>query len=209
VADVRLVTVFSGPLWAADLHQGLLEEEGIPTFLPDHVTKRVDPFITGFSPMFARIQVRAEDAERARALLEAAPAVGAAGGEDGAAGGEDENENDAEAGARTPGADEDLEALAARVRWWCLLSACLFVLPLPFALYQGWLYVRACRRQGARTPGYGNTLGGLVLITLGALVLVAVVVRTHDRWGPWLERKTRPPVGIPGPRLPPPPAHPG
>jgi hypothetical protein len=65
----RFVTIHAGPLWEVQLLRGQLEEEGIPAFLPDENTKRVDPFITGGFALAVSLQVPASLEARAREVL--------------------------------------------------------------------------------------------------------------------------------------------
>jgi hypothetical protein len=156
----RLVTVHVGPAWEVDLRAMVLTEAGIDIFTPDRMTKAMDPFITGANPLDSRLQVRAADAERAvkvfeeaRERLEAQPVF-----------------DDADAGEDEDGDDDpvdDVEWLASRTRWAALIG-----FGLPFALFSGWLYLRACREHGRRSQAHGLTLAAFALsvVAIGSLV---------------------------------------
>ena len=183
--DVRLVTVHSGSLWEVELLAGLLEGAGIPTFLPDHLTKRVDPFITGANPLTARLQVRAEDAERAAALLESERSgrteETAEEVSDGA-GPEPPLPEDGDDDAMSP--EEELRYLASRTRWWALISCVLGFLTLPFALLYFITYLRAVREYGRRAPGHTLTVAAPLLVTAAAVAFLFVIVRLIAMDGP-------------------------
>ena len=46
-----MVTIHGGPAWDVELLAMQLEEAGIDCFLPDKMSKTVDPFITGANPL--------------------------------------------------------------------------------------------------------------------------------------------------------------
>lgn len=196
MSDVRLVTVHAGSLWEVELLAGLLQDEGIRTFLPDHLTKRVDPFITGGNALVARLQVPAEDAERAAAVLAAAKtdladaaAEEASFGdegeehEEGADRGEDDDEEDEDdAEAMTP--DEELRYLASRTRWWALVSCALAFLTLPFALIYFGFYLQACRAHGKKAPGHAFTIAVVAVTVAGALAMLGGILYFLGVLGP-------------------------
>ena len=111
------VTVSRGPIWQVQLEAGRLAEEGIEAYLPDETIKVMDPFATGGLPLHTDLKVSAEDAARARELLDQQAATVAADAAPDADG--------------KPGDDQDreaIEALARRTRW-----AALALITLPFA----------------------------------------------------------------------------
>lgn len=172
MADVRLVTIHVGSLWEVELVAGRLEAEGIPTFLPDHLTKRVDPFITGANPLQARLQVREADAARATALLEdERRRVAEERAARGDASGRDEDAGEADVDELTP--EEELQLLATRTRWWILASVALGFLVLPMAIFVFVLYLRACRAYRETAPMHGLTVAMVLIATVvGALVWI-------------------------------------
>ena len=159
MADPRLVTVSTGPTWQVELLHGLLEEEGIDSFLPDRTTKIVDPFITGPNPLSRRLQVRAEDEARALEILRTAPDHEPADKDEG----EDVDEADEETAP-----EEEVEYIATRTRW-----AALLMLTFPFAVFYGFLYLFAVRDLGVRAKKHGLTVAAFVMAT--ALLIGSVV----------------------------------
>ena len=162
----RMVTVHAGPAWDVELLAMQLDEVGIASFLPDKMTKAVDPFITGANPLESRLQVRAVDAERAAEVVEAAreslrPA--ALEGDD-----EDDDEEDDEYDM-TP--EEEVEYLATRTRWAALMG-----ITLPFALFSGWLYLKGCKEYGLRSKAHGLTLAAFGLAVLSVLVPIGWIL---------------------------------
>jgi len=162
----RLVTVHVGPLWDVELLAMQLEEAGIDAFLPDKMTKTVDPFITGANPLDTRLQVRADDAEQASAIVEEARARLKAAAPD------DDEEEPGEA------PEDEVEWLASRTRWAALIG-----FTIPFALLSGWLYLQACREYGRRSRFHGLTLAafGISVVAVGvplAWLLLGWVVPT-------------------------------
>ncbi|MBC8406808.1 MAG: hypothetical protein H8E15_16450 [Planctomycetes bacterium] len=63
------VHVYSGSYSSVLANQASLEASGIQTFVPDTMTKMVDPFITGGNPMGAELLVLESDLEAASELL--------------------------------------------------------------------------------------------------------------------------------------------
>jgi hypothetical protein len=191
----RLVTVHAGSLWEVELLAGLLDAEGIATFLPDHLTKRVDPFITGANPLTSRLQVREEDAERATAILSSERSRLA---EDAGAGlGDEEDEVGGPAGTPSYGPgeiqgddaeemtpDEELRYLATRTRWWSLISCAVAFLTLPFALLYFITYLRACKEYGRRAPGHGFTIATMLIVLAAAVALLGIALRLIAMDGP-------------------------
>jgi hypothetical protein len=66
---LELTTVYVGSHASVAALEGLLEAEGIPTFVPDRMTKTADPFITGYSPLELMLQVPNRHEAEARALV--------------------------------------------------------------------------------------------------------------------------------------------
>lgn len=52
-----LVTVYVGSHARVAVLEALLANSGIPCFVPDRITKTMDPFITGEAPLDLRLQV--------------------------------------------------------------------------------------------------------------------------------------------------------
>ena len=167
-----MTTIHAGPLWEVQLLQGKLDEEGIPSFIPDELTKRVDPFITGANALNVQLQVRQADVARAEPFIleyrtktrgadEAPEAV--VGGE---RGGDDEG-LDEEARA-------DLDAQTRRgrrLRW-----ASLLVVTAPLGLLIGGAYLAAMRRGAPHPSGHGMNLAAIALsaalVGLGAAAIL-------------------------------------
>lgn len=70
---LELVTVYVGTHARVAALEGLLEAEGIPTFVPDRMMKTMDPFITGYAPLELALQVQNRHEAEARALLGQVP----------------------------------------------------------------------------------------------------------------------------------------
>lgn len=66
---LELTTVYVGSHASVAALEGLLEAEGIPTFVPDRMTKTADPFITGYAPLELMLQVPNRHEAEARALV--------------------------------------------------------------------------------------------------------------------------------------------
>ena len=151
----RLVTVHAGPAWDAELLAMQLDEAGIDSFLPDKMTKAVDPFITGANPLSSRLQVRAVDFEQAsRIIEEARESLKPAPLEDDEDAEDDEDEEP----------EDEVEWLATRTRWAALIG-----ITLPFAFFSGWLYLKACREYGRKSESHRLTVAAFVLsiVSLG------------------------------------------
>lgn len=159
-------TVFQGPPGTVDVLRARLGAEGIETFVPDELTKMVDPFMAGPDPFGRTLQVPAADAARAAAVLADHPTVGARGA--GEAGEEDEAGTGHEADA-ADGVPDPLDAQAMRT----ILLAVLLV-TAPLALLSGAAYLWACRKQGRRAR-----LHGAVLLALGLSVVLVGAAAVH------------------------------
>jgi hypothetical protein len=66
---LEFVTVYVGSHASVTALEGVLEAEGIPTFVPDRLMKSVDPFITGGHPLALSLQVPGPYEQDARALV--------------------------------------------------------------------------------------------------------------------------------------------
>ncbi len=64
-----LTTIYVGSHASVAALEGVLEAEGIPTFVPDRMMKTMDPFITGYAPLELALQVQNCHEAEARALL--------------------------------------------------------------------------------------------------------------------------------------------
>jgi len=167
---MQLVTLEVGPIWRMQLLQTLLEERGVPSFLPDANLKTIDPAITGLLAFDARLEVPVARLEEARAVLREAaeeleelsqvpPAQGAPAS---AAEGAPEPADFGEARRLVPPAEagrEDLEALGRRLRW-----AVLLIVTQPFAVLYAWRYFRGLARGLPRPRGHRYNLAALVLM---------------------------------------------
>jgi hypothetical protein len=151
------VTIANEPLWKVDLLRTVLEEQGIPAFLPDHTTKIVDPFITGASPLYARLQVPASQAEHAKAVLAARAEPRAEPAE------EDEESEEA--------LQEDLERVARRTRWGSIIW-----IGWPFALLAGTIYVAGCRETGLRAKHHKLTILAWAWALTNLVALLVLIV---------------------------------
>lgn len=120
-------TVFQGPPGLVEVLRARLGAEGIETFVPDELTKQVEPFMAGPDPFGRTLQVPAADAARAAAILADHPTVGARGA--GEAGEEDEGGTGDEADAAGDVPDP-LDAQAMRT----ILLAVLLALGLSVVL---------------------------------------------------------------------------
>jgi hypothetical protein len=65
---LELVTIFTGSHERVVVLESLLAAEGIPSFVPDRMTKVWDPFITGGSPLALCLQVPTPHVAAARAI---------------------------------------------------------------------------------------------------------------------------------------------
>ena len=69
-ADPRdFVTVYTGSHTRVVVLEGLLEAEGIMSFVPDRMLKTADPFITGANPLDLHLQVPTPDVAAAQELI--------------------------------------------------------------------------------------------------------------------------------------------
>jgi hypothetical protein len=157
------VMVHSGPSWEIDLLRGVLEDAGIPTRVPDPMTRIVDPFILGPNGLQTPLLVPPGDAERAQEVL-----VGLR--EEGRFALPDEDELDEEEPERGP---EEVGILASRARWLASL-----VITFPLAVITLVSYRRACRRWGLRDDKDRHTVG---VVVVSGIVFVALVVGVA--WG--------------------------
>ncbi len=161
------VSIHWGPVWQVELYAGLLDENEIPTFLPDVTTKIIDPFITGGVALDAQLQVRGEDVERARELLARAAEANDAIDEedlvaralstppDASLGITEEQASGPEEvaiGSVRRRGQEAMETLATRVRWAAWLG-----LPFPLALIYGMRYLGVAKRRGLTSSRHGLT----------------------------------------------------
>lgn len=146
-------TVFSGPMSEVLILQGLLESNGIPTFIPDHNMKVIDPFVTGANALTVHLQVPRDQVFEARRLLAWRP--------------------ESEEPPVDPVADSgvDLERLGVRIRW-----ASLMVWSVPYSLWLAGRYFRGVRRLGRKPEGHLWTVASLAfgLLSLGGLLIVLV-----------------------------------
>jgi len=172
-----------GPIWQAELYQGLLAEHDIEAFLPDVNTKLLDPFATGPLPMQTQVRVRERDAARAKKVLEAAaagegvpedlealalsapldPSLGMSAQEAAAW-----NEVDA-IGSVREGARYAVERLASRTRW-----AALLWVTFPWALVCGFRYVGVARRRGLRSSKHRLTVAALYLAAIEPVLAILI-----------------------------------
>lgn len=185
------VTVHLGPVWQAELLQGLLLEHGIEVFLPDATTKVVDPFATGPLPMLTQVQVRPRDVQRAKELLASAGSTGAAASElealalsappDPSLGVSPEDAASAPdpetAGSERERAQEVVERLATRTRW-----AALLFIAFPWAIACGLRYLGVARRRGLRSAKHRLTVAALGLALLEPIAALAfwILLATAD-----------------------------
>ena len=183
MAETRWVTLLEAPAREVAVVRGLLEDAGIATFVPDEVTKIVDPFITGPNPFQERLQVPEDDLERARGVLEAgrhalqtaaaAEAAGTDGGPDDAAAEEraptlEDFEPDEE--ERAPDPVED--------RAFLTIFFAVLLLTLPLAVIPGVGYLMAWRRTGRRSRYHAWVLVALTApLVLGGLTWLLLHVR--------------------------------
>ncbi len=204
MSEQRWITVFEGPAAKAAFLRGLLESHDIDCVVPDELTKLVDPFITGANPFQVRLQVREADALRAGEVLTSAAVP---------AGSDDADGNDA--GPPSVEADQDDEVVEAaqaasesaldRPALRTMLLTVL-VVTAPLALLSFALYLRDCRRRGARSSlhvGVWLAAGIALAVVIAAVVHLATPKREEGPWAPgpppeppW---RTRPPSPI-GPR---------
>src|SRR5689334_13126081 len=137
MAGVIWVTILEAPRPRVEVVRGLLDAEGIATFVPDDLTKTVDPFITGGNAFTVTLQVPADDLERARAVaarhVECASATQASVPESPRTGDLAADEDDEQAAAEP---DDPVEGHATRT----VLCTCLLV-TVPLALVFGVLYL--------------------------------------------------------------------
>jgi hypothetical protein len=66
---LELVTVFVGSHARVAVLEALLADSGIPCFVPDRITKTMDPFITGVAPLDLRLQVPTPQVSAAMELI--------------------------------------------------------------------------------------------------------------------------------------------
>lgn len=64
-----LITVYTGSHGSVSVLEGILQAEGIPSLVPDRLTKTLDPFITGSSPLDLRLQVPSDRLAGAREIV--------------------------------------------------------------------------------------------------------------------------------------------
>lgn len=146
----QAVVVHAGPIWEVQLLQGLLEEEGIQSFIPDENTKRVDPLITGGNAFATSLVVAKADAQRAQALIERHKEVAEA--------------RDPDIPPHRPPTEMDrLTQLGTRVRWSSIL-----MVTAPLALWWGFQYVMGLKQDTPRPPHHALTVAAIFL----ALILV-------------------------------------
>jgi hypothetical protein len=131
--------------------QGLLESNGIPTFIPDENMKVIDPFVTGANALTVHLQVPRGRVFQARHLLAWRP------------------EPDADRAEAQPAARTDLEKLGIRIRW-----ASLFTPAVPYSIWLAWRYFRGVRRAGKRPEGHFWTVAALAfgVVTFCSTLLV-------------------------------------
>lgn len=151
-ARLDLVTVYAGPVWRVLLLEGEFAAEGIPCLVPDRMIKTIDPFITGANALDLRLQVPAEHAEAARALIAA---------------------HAAEKSAAPPPAPEDARALEVarlgrRIRW-----ASLFGFTAPIAFYYAPRYFREAAALTDLPAEHRWTIAALPLAAGTALLAVS------------------------------------
>jgi hypothetical protein len=151
-------TVFSGPMSEVLILQGLLESNGIPTFIPDENMKVIDPFATGANALTVHLQVPRDQALEAKRLLAWRPEPS-----------ERPVERAAESGA-------ELERLGTRIRW-----ASLMVWSVPYSLCLSWRYFRGVRRLGRKPASHFWTVASLAfgLLSLSGLLVVLVGAASH------------------------------
>ena len=150
-----LVTIYAGAPWRVALIEAELAAEGVPCFVPDRLTKTLDPFITGSNALDLRLEVPENFAADARAILAAWEA-------------ETENtppEDPAEARAR------EVAKMGMRIRW-----AALFWITSPFALYYALPYLRAVAALGCKPRGHRLTIAAMPLALL--MCILGIILLT-------------------------------
>ena len=189
--------------------RGLLAEAGIATFVPDEMTKIVDPFITGSNPFQEELQVPAEDLERARAVVadRRTPQLAVAGEAASAGGAQDAEATGALSGIDDfepePGDEPAKDPVEDRAFLTILFAV--LVLTLPLAVISGVGYVWAWRRTGRRSRNHGWALLALaapfLIAGLGWLLYVAQPPPTESGYPKLPPLPRRPPFSTPiGPR---------
>jgi hypothetical protein len=164
MARIEWVTVLEASRVKVDVVRGVLDSEGIATFVPDELTKLADPFITGGNAFTVRLQVPAADVERARALIAQAPMPPEPA--EAAADEREEQEERAEQEESDAAYKDPVERNAERT----IFSAAL-VVTFPLALLFGTLYLVAWRVHGHRAR-----LHGLVLAVFFASLALTIVL---------------------------------
>ncbi|MFV1959659.1 MAG: hypothetical protein ACC662_09635 [Planctomycetota bacterium] len=149
----RMVTVFEGAPWEAQLLRGRFEEDAIPSHIPYATIKGFDPFATGANPLSFGLQVPATLAERASGLVDEYLAA-----------------TRRPAGEEPPAGEDRLVAERARASrlglrlGWALTHCLLTPLGIPFVIYVGGHYLRATRNPSVRPPGHRGTCALFVAV---------------------------------------------
>ncbi|MGE3164024.1 MAG: hypothetical protein AB7O52_03905 [Planctomycetota bacterium] len=164
------------PLATAGMFRALLEDEGVPTFVPDEFMKTIDPFITGVSPLDVCLQVPAPAAtralevlreHRAAAQVELQPSPTTPEGDTN----DQEPVQDAE--------ESELSSVGRSIRWASVLSIT-WPITCPIALIRAPAYFVGVRRLGRRPIHHKLTVWAtvwaavqLVIVGLGILLRLA------------------------------------
>jgi hypothetical protein len=113
-----LTQVFQGEVHEATLLRSALEAEGFETFIQDENIKVVDPFVTGASPLQAKLLARTEEGAEVAAAIEELKS------------GEHALDDEAEVGETEEGPAQHSRKVSVSTLWWILIAVLLMPLVL-------------------------------------------------------------------------------
>jgi len=153
--DLRLTTVFAGPLWRVMLMEISFKAEGIACFVPDRLTKIINPFVTGANALDLRLQVSSEHAEAALAVVAAEAA----------------EERAAPKLDPVEAALFEVDRLGRRI---CFASLEPFTSPI--ALWYATPYLRRAAALGTRARGHGYVLAAILIAVPKSLLMLFIIL---------------------------------
>ena len=158
--------VFAGPAWKALLLQTVLEERGIPAFIPDANIQGIDPFIRTGQVFDLHVLVPRDRLDEALEVVADAEHLG-------------DVETD-ESATPSDGELARLEDVGRRIHW-----AASYIVFAPYGLWLATSYFPAVKKLGARPRGHGYTIFTTALCAFWLLMAAAVyfIVQYANRRG--------------------------
>ncbi len=146
----RWVPLMQGSMPEVITLQTSCEASGIPTFVPDMNIMQVDPFIRGGNAFMLQLCVPEDRLEEARTLVPPPRSAGTPAAED---------------------APSEIDILAGRVRWCCVL-----LITAPVGVWLGLRYLSATRGLDAKPGQHAWTLAAFWASVLATLLAATVYV---------------------------------